>query len=85
MTDRLQAELEDLRGQLESYRQRELADLRQRLGAALADASHYRGEAARNSEVGRQIHAEAQATIGRLRDQLQAKEILPNARPVISR
>lgn len=79
---RLQAENEKLRNELEAYRRRELEDLRAQLASALADVSHYKQEAKRNAQVGRQIHMEAQETIRRLREQLQAKENLENARPL---
>lgn len=41
----LQAEVERLRDEVESYRQRELADLRTQLAAAREAAEHYRAEA----------------------------------------
>lgn len=72
----LQAEVDGLRAELESYRQRELEDLRAQLAAARQEASHYKGEALRNAEAGRQIHLEAQEQITKLRAQLETKEQL---------
>lgn len=63
----LAAENTELRRKLEEYRQRELTELRERLAKAESDVTHYRNEAARNAEVGRQIAAEAQQTISELR------------------
>jgi len=79
----LQAENDVLREQVEAYRHRELADLRDQLAVAKADASHYRAEAERNAGIGRQIHAESQAEIARLRDRVQTLEGMPNARTII--
>jgi len=78
----LKAEMASLRQQVEAYRQRELSDLKEQLARAKADASHYRSEAERNASIGRQIHLEAQQEIQRLRDKLNTKEAVPNARPV---
>lgn len=69
----LQAENERLRAEVESYRQRELADLRSQLAAAREAAEHYRSEAHRNSELARQIDALANSEIARLKSQLDAK------------
>jgi len=77
------AEIEKLREQVEGYRQRELADLREQLASAKADAVHYRAEAERNATIGRQIHTESQAEIARLRARVQSLEHLPNARPAV--
>lgn len=78
--EELQAENTELRRQVEDYRQRELADLRQRLTAAEANAAHYRSEAERNASLGRQIHAQAESEITRLRERVQSLEQIPNAR-----
>ena len=75
-----QAENAELREQLEAYRLRELSDLREQLAQARADAAHYRAEAERNANIGRQIHLEAQAEIEHLRTRVQASERIPNAR-----
>jgi len=77
----LQAENDALRQELEANRQRELTDLRQQLTEAKADAAHYRAEAERNANLGRQIHAEGQAEITRLRERIQLLENVPNVRP----
>lgn len=71
--DPLQAEVERLRAEVESYKQRELADLRAALAAALSERDHYRAEAARNAAAGHQINAAAEETISRLRTQLEVR------------
>jgi len=76
----LKADNDELRQQIEGYRQRELAELREQLVVAKDEAAHYRSEASRNAEVGRQIHAEMQATNETLRVRIQALEAIPNAR-----
>jgi hypothetical protein len=73
-TTDLQAEVERLRTEVESYKQRELADLRAALASALSDVAHYRNEAQRNADIGREIHATAQEEIARLRSQIEVKE-----------
>ncbi len=83
--DRLQAENEELRQQIDSHRQREVAELRQQLAEARAEVVHYRSEAFRNVEVGRQLHAEAQGEITRLKNRVQVLEGMSNARPAKSR
>ncbi len=76
--ERLQAENESLREEIDGYRQRELADLRQQLAEAKSDVVHYRAEAERNANTGRQIYNEAQAELTRLRDQVRSLEELRN-------
>ncbi len=78
--EQLQAEVEILRQQVEVYRQSELDTLREQLAEAKASSAHYKGEAERNAEVGRQIHREAEAERTRLLVRVQALEQLPNAR-----
>ena len=73
MTDD-KTEIERLKAEVESYRQRELADLRTALAAAREETNHYRAEANRNADLGRQIHAEMQLEIDRLRSQIETKE-----------
>lgn len=68
------SEVETLRAQLEEYRQRELTDLRQQLAEARASAEHYRAEAQRNADVGRQIAAESGVTIAELRAKISTLE-----------
>lgn len=80
--EQLQAENDRLRKEIEAYRQRELAALREQLAEARASVRHYKEEAERNAQVGRQIHLTAQETIQELRSKLQARDaILPNSRP----
>ena len=79
-TERLQAENQELRQQVEAYRQGELTTLREMLAEAKTASAHYRAEAERNAELGRQIHREAQSEIERLKTRVQALEHLPNAR-----
>jgi hypothetical protein len=69
-----QSEIDRLRAEVESYRQRELADLRSALAAAIAERDNYRSEAYRNAEAGRQIHAACQEEIARLRSQIEIKD-----------
>jgi len=68
-----ESEIERLRAEVEQRRQQELDDLRQRLAVALSDVEHYRAEANRNAQVGRQIAADSQQTIAALRTQLSDK------------
>lgn len=79
-TEKVQAENEELRQQVEAYRLRELEDLRTQLAEAKAAAAHYRAEAERNAEAGRALHREAQAEITRLRTKIEAAENLQNGR-----
>lgn len=69
-----QAELERLRAEVEGYKQRELADLKAALAAAIVERDHYRGESLRLADVGRQIDANWQETVARLKSQLEVKE-----------
>lgn len=80
MSEPLQAEVERLRAEVESYRQREVAELRTALAAAREDAAHYRAEAQRNADLGRQIAAEYQNKITELQTKLNAREDLSNGR-----
>ena len=57
------AELERLRTEVETLRNRELDDLRTRLAEMTAERDHFRVEANRNADVGREIHALAQQQI----------------------
>ena len=77
---RILAENETLRQQVEAYRQGELTTLRESLAEAKNASAHYRTEAERNAELGRQIHREGQSEIERLKTRVQALEHLPNAR-----
>jgi hypothetical protein len=76
----LQAENAELRQQIEDHRLRELSELRELLAQARADAAHFRAEAERNVELGRQIHREAEAERIRLQTRIQSLERLPNGR-----
>ena len=78
--EELQAEVETLRHQVEQHRLSELSALRESLAEARADAAHFRQEAQRNADVGRQIAVEAQQELARLRERVQTLEQLPNAR-----
>lgn len=80
--ERLQAENEALRAELDGCRRRELEALRTQLAEAKAAAEHYRLEAQRNADLGREIHREGQAESARLKARIQSLEQLPNARPV---
>ena len=76
----VKAENAELRQQLEEYRLRELLALREQLAQARTDAAHYRAEAERNAELGRQIHREAEAERISLQTRIQSLEQLPNGR-----
>jgi len=77
----LRAENEQLRLQIEEFRQREVADLRQQLAEAKALAYHYRAEAERNADLGRRIAAESQQAIAELRGKLDTAQRMTNVRP----
>lgn len=81
MSDDLSQEVKELRQEVESYRQRELDDLRTQLAEAKSLAEHYRAEAERNAEVGRKIYIDSQQEINTLRAKIQASEGLKNERP----
>ncbi len=80
----LQAENAELRQQVEQHRLRELSELRELLTQAKADVAHYRAEAERNAELGRQIHRETEVERVRLQARIQSLEQLPNGRTVQS-
>ena len=67
-------EVERLRQEVENYRQRELADLRSRAESAEQAVEHYRAEAQRNAEVGRQIAAEYEKKLIELKAKIAAYE-----------
>ena len=73
----LVAENEKLRAILDECRQRELDDLRQRLADATESARHYREEAQRNADLGRQIAADYERQV---RDLQSRNQILEQAR-----
>jgi hypothetical protein len=70
----LRAENEQLRLIIDEFRQREVADLRQQLAEARHLCAHYRAEADRNANLGRQIAAEGQQAIAELRAKLEAAQ-----------
>lgn len=74
----LQAEVERLRAEVESHRQRELADLRAALAAAREEAQHFRQEAVRISETGREIARNYEVQIAELRSKLDVFTRLPS-------
>lgn len=65
-------EIEKLRAELDEFRRRELSDLKSALAAAMLDRDHYRSEAYRNAEIGRQIAREHQAENDKLKAQIAA-------------
>lgn len=75
-----QAEVERLRAELESYRQRELADLKTALTQCREERDHYKAEAYRNAEAGRQISSGLNQTIVELRSKLESRDLLLNGR-----
>lgn len=82
MTDESpQSELERLRAEVESYKQRETAELKSALASARAEAAQYReealkwqSEARRLSEAGKDLAREAERRENSLRMQLTAKQ-----------
>lgn len=68
----LQAENEKLRAENESFRQREMADLRAALAAAQEAAQHYRAEAQRAVENFHKLDAMDKEKIARLEAELSA-------------
>lgn len=72
--DSLLAENERLRAMLEEQRQREMVELRQRLAEAEAKVEHYRSEAQRNADVGRQLAAEYEKKITELKAKVDIYE-----------
>ncbi len=65
-------EVARLRAEVESYRARELADLRSALSVAQAESAHFRFEAQRNADLGRQIAADYQEQLTQARAKLDA-------------
>ena len=79
--ERQDAEILELREQLEAYRLREVEDLRSQLAEAKAEAAHYRTEAERNAQLGHQIAREAESERVRLKDRISVLEQPPDTRP----
>lgn len=67
-------ELRQLRKEVEAYRERERADLIQRAAQSQAAADHYRQEAQRNADIGRQIAAEYERKIVELKAKVEFYE-----------
>lgn len=72
-----------LRELLEQHRERELTELRERTLAAEAKVEHYRNEAQRNADLGRQIAAEFERKIVELEAKVESYERTATARPPI--
>jgi len=72
----LREENERLKAVVESYREREIAELRSALAATRKENDLLREDVNRNAEAGRKIHAIAQEEINSLRSQLQAAKTL---------
>lgn len=72
--EKLLEENNKLRSLVEEYRERELDDLRKRLKMAEEKAEHFRNEAQRLSDIGRQIAADYQTQIAELKGKLQGYE-----------
>lgn len=68
----LQQEVDRLRAEVEQYRQRELADLKSALSLARDEVAHYKIEAQRNADVGRQIAGMYETKLADLRAKLEA-------------
>lgn len=67
-----QDELTRLRAELESHRQRELAELRSALAVAREEVAHYRNEAYRNADTARQLVSGYEQKITELKAKLEA-------------
>lgn len=78
LEQQLQAENERLRSEIENHKERELGTLRSQLAAALAERDHYKAEAERNAQIGRQIHNKSQIEINRLRAFISSSKTLPS-------
>jgi hypothetical protein len=65
-SESLEVEVERLRGEVDAYRQRELADQRSQLAAARAEADHYRAEAVKVLDNFRQLDAMDREKFARL-------------------
>lgn len=74
MSEDHSSELVRLRNEVEAYRQKELADLRQRVLEAEHARDHYRQEAQRNADAAREINATLTGKITELQTKLQAHE-----------
>lgn len=68
----LQQEVARLREEVEAHRRREMEAIRASLAAAQAAAEHYRAEAHRNADIGRQIAADYQRQLAELRAKMEA-------------
>lgn len=67
-------ENQKLRALLEEQRQREMSDLRQRLSESEAKMEHYRAEAQRNADIGKQLAAEYERKLTELKAKVEAYE-----------
>ena len=74
-SESIDQELDRLRAEVESHRQRQLAELKAAKEKAEQEAMHFRNEAQRNAELGRQIAAEYQLQVNDLRAKLEAKTL----------
>ena len=72
--DSIVEENQKLRSLLEEHRQREMSDLRQRLSESQAKEEHYRNEAQRNADIGRQLAAEYERKLSELKVKVEAYE-----------
>lgn len=80
LLDSLSEENRKLRDRIEEGRQREMTDLRQRLIESDAKVEHFRNEAQRNADIGRQVAAEYERKLTELKGKVEAYE-RTNARP----
>jgi 2',3'-cyclic-nucleotide 2'-phosphodiesterase (5'-nucleotidase family) len=80
--DSLKAENKRLSKLVEEYRKKEVEELRQRLAEAEAMVEHYRAEAQRNADVGRQISSEYEKKINELKGRVETYERAASPRSV---
>lgn len=80
MAETLEEKVSRLEAEVESHRQRELAELRSALAAAVEASNHYRNEAHRNADAARQLVAKYEMEIVELRGKLENANRLTSAR-----
>jgi len=74
-------QLEQLRVELAEMRQRELLYLKERIKELTEERNHYRTEAQRNADLGKQIAAEYESERKSLLDQIEAlRKVAPKRR-----
>lgn len=70
----LLAQNESLRAELDAFRKRETEELKRQLAEAKASAEHYRKEAQRNADIGKQIAADYEKKLVELQTKIDIYE-----------